>query len=283
MSRGYLTFAQNTAGVNYLELAYLQALSIKCTQKINNYTVVVDSSTMEEVDHRHKRVFDNIILIPGEDAASDKTWKLHNEWKAGIASPYTETIKLESDMLFTSGVDHWWDIMSIKDLCFTTHVRDYRQAISHCRAYRKLFDDNELPNLYNGFYYFKKSDTADKFFQTAKLIFENWPVVKSWLKNCSDREPTTDVVFAIAAKIIGFENCHLPGVDVPSFVHMKGAINNWDIDTDWRDMLYRQFDRTTLTVGFTRQSYPFHYYQKDFASPDLVKYYEHIYETEIQI
>ena len=33
--QGYFTFAQNTESVNYLELAYAQAASIKQTQKIN--------------------------------------------------------------------------------------------------------------------------------------------------------------------------------------------------------------------------------------------------------
>jgi hypothetical protein len=43
--QGYFTFAQNTDTVNYLELAYAQALSIKNTQTINQYAVAVDSQT----------------------------------------------------------------------------------------------------------------------------------------------------------------------------------------------------------------------------------------------
>jgi len=282
MKRGYLTFAQNNQSTNYLELAYLQALSIKATQSINSYSVIVDNQTHSQIEDRHRRVFDLIIVLE-QDYAVDQSWKLSNEWQAGIHSPYDHTVKLESDIIFTSNIDSWWDIMAARDLCFTVSVKNYRGQTSAARDYRKLFDDNNLPNVYNGFYFFKKSEFADQFFHIAELIFKNWNQVKSFLKNCNDNTPTTDVVFAIAAKLVGEENCFLPSIEVPCFTHMKGAINDWDANQDWREMVYHQFDGTNLTVGFTRQRVPFHYYQKDFASPELIKYYESILHKKTKV
>ena len=58
---GFVTFAHNTPDVDYLELAYLQALNIKATQKINSYAVLVDSETYKQVTDRHRSVFDYVI------------------------------------------------------------------------------------------------------------------------------------------------------------------------------------------------------------------------------
>lgn len=274
MSKGYLTFVQNNKSTDYLRLAYAQALSIKATQKINQYAVVVDDNTFELITDKHRKVFDHIVRMPnGDDAANDR-WKLKNEWKALLASPFDETVKLESDMLFTYSVDHWWDIMSVKDLCFTTQVLDYQGCVARSRAYRKLFDDNKLLNVYNGFYYFKKTDLTQRFFDIAKSLFANWDQVKNTLLVGAEDEPgSTDIVFALACRLVGDENCYLPG-PVPTFTHMKGAINGWEPMADWRAMVYNQFDKTSLTVGFQRQRVPFHYYQKDFITDNLLDHYE---------
>jgi hypothetical protein len=275
MSRGYLTFAQNNSQTDYLNLAYVQALSIKATQKINLCSVVVDEHTMKLVTESHREVFDHIILLPGADNSSDDFWKLKNEWKAYVASPYIETVKIEADMLFTANIDHWWDIMSQKDICFTTDVVNFRGEVSGNRAYRKLFDLNNLLNVYNGFFYFKKSPMAEKFFYYAKGVYENWDIVrKEILVEAANEQVTTDVVFAIACKLIGEEHCYLPNQAVPRFAHMKGAINGFHAQEDWRTKLIYQFDQNTLTVGFSRQTVPFHYHYKDFITKEIASHYE---------
>ena len=277
MTRGYLTFVQNSGTVDYLNIAYAQALSIKNTQKINNYAIVIDNSTAELITDKHRLVFDYIIPIPlGDDAIND-SWKLKNEWKALLATPFDETVKIEADMLFTESIDHWWDIMGLQDVCFTTKVVGYTGKISNNRAYRQVFDKNNLLNVYTGFYYFKKSPLAEELFEHARLIYSNWSMFRDEvLVGCRDHEPNTDLVFAIAAKLCGDNKVHNPALSVPRFVHMKGAINGWHIHADWRNMLYHQFDGSSLTVGFTRQTVPFHYHQKDFITPELIKHYEQL-------
>lgn len=275
MTRGYLTFVQNNSETDYLTLAYAQAMSIKATQTVNAYAVVVDADTKRLITDRHKQVFDYIIDIPGIDEAAADSWKLKNEWKALLATPFDETVKLEADMLFTCSVDHWWGIMSQQDVCFTTNVVDYTGRVSNNRAYRKVFDDNNLLDLYNGFYYFKRSAAAESMFNYARLIYAHWPLFRDQiLSNCRDPEPTTDLVFAIAVKLAGQDQYHNPATQIPRFTHMKGAINGWEIDADWQDRLQCQFDDSTVTVGFTRQQVPFHYHQKEFVTTDIIKHYE---------
>ena len=277
MTRGYLTFAQNNGRTNYLNLAYLQALSIKVTNKINQCAVVVDPTTMSQVEDRHRRVFDHIIPVPLGDDAQGHAWKMQNEWKAGIATPFDQTIKLESDMLFTSSVDHWWDILAAKDMVFTNHVVDYTERTASTREYRRLFDENQLPDIYGGLYYFQKSDLANEFFDCTKNLFANWTYLKHYiLKHCGNETASTDLVFAVAVKLLGTENFTLPGA-VPTFTHMKGAVQGWDTDAIWTEHLMHQLDRHHLMIGSQRQRVPFHYHYKNFATPAIVKHYEQLY------
>ena len=43
--QGFMTIAQNTADVDYLRLAYVQAMSIKLTMPDSLYAVAVDKNT----------------------------------------------------------------------------------------------------------------------------------------------------------------------------------------------------------------------------------------------
>lgn len=279
MSKGFLTFAQNNSTTDYLRLAYAQALSIKLTQKINAYAVIVDEPTAQLVTDKHRKVFDHIIVLPTDDAANVE-WKLHNEWQAFNLSPFKETLKVESDMLFTTSIDHWWPGMQKTDVCMTSHVRGYEGNVATSRAYRKLFDDNNLPDVYSGLMYFRYSQAASGFFGAAEAVYKHWPVFRDEvLINCRDEEPTTDVVFAIVALTVGPETCTNPGLSYPTFAHMKGAINGYGINDDWRDKLYAQIDdKHNLTVGFNRQFYPFHYHHKDWITDDMITRMEEAYD-----
>jgi hypothetical protein len=208
-------------------------------------------------------LFDYILDIPYGDAAEDDDWKLANDWKVWCVTPFKETVKLDCDIVFTRDISHWWDLMRTKEVCIATGIRNYKGETSNIRRYRRVFDDNNLIDAYNGFTYFRYSRTGTKFYQTVKQVFENWEVYRDQvLKNCRHEKPSTDEVYAIAAKLIGEENCYIPNSFI-GFTHMKGSINGMGLDDNWTDKLYHQMDDNKLTVGFFRQHYPFHVFQKD--------------------
>lgn len=280
--RGFLTFAQNSADTDYLTLAYCQALSIKCSQKeVTSYAVIVDAATKALLTDKHREVFDYVIDLPEDDSAND-SWKLKNEWQAWWLTPFKETMKIESDMLFSTSIDHWWAGLQQREVVLTASVRDYEGNVATSRAYRRLFDSNELPDVYNGLMYFRFGKVSREFFIYAKYIYRNWDKFKNeLLKDCLNEHPTTDVVFAIAASMIGVEKCTNPALSYPTFAHMKGAMQGWGIGTDWTDKLYAQIDdELHITAGFTRQLYPFHYYQKSFITNKVVTQYETAYQKE---
>ena len=149
-AKGWLTFAQNSADTNYVDLAYLLALSIKATCKHNRFAIAVDEESESNINTRQRKVFDHIIVVPHMEP-------FYNETLALDITPFKETFKVESDMIVPRNLDHWWNGCRIQDVCYTNNVRDYRGNIATSRKYRKFFDANYLDDAYNGIY--DKPDT----------------------------------------------------------------------------------------------------------------------------
>lgn len=273
--QGFMTIAQNTVEVDYLRLAYVQAMSIKLTMPGSLYAVAVDADTLEQITNNHRQVFDYIVPITN-DWAKEETWKLSNEWQAFNLTPFKETIKLESDIVFTRSIDHWWTVLRLKNVVLSLGCRDFQNQPSSVRAYRKLFDDNYLPDTYNGLMYFRYSQEAYEFFNIAKQIYKNWEYISTnILVNCRDTKPTTDVVYALAAMNLGLESCTLPEVDFVNFVHMKNAINNWPETVSWSDKVISELDLPMIRVANTNQYHPFHYQDKSWVTDEVVARYEY--------
>jgi len=273
--QGYVTFAQNTDTVDYLELAYIQALNIKATQQTARCAVIVDAQTKEKVREYHYTAFDYIIDLPMDynDPASDR--KFANEWQVFYLTPFKETIKLESDLLFTRSIDHWWTAFRLKNLVLSTGCRDYQGHQSSVRKYRRLFDDNKLPDVYNGLMYFRYSREAKQFFDTARSIINNWEYLRDTvLKNCREDTPSTDVLYAITARLVGEDQCTIPSMDFINFIHLKPGINGLEETERVTDVYLKEFDRGMIRIGNINQTSPLHYYEKDFVTKEMREWYE---------
>ena len=262
--KGFLTFAQNSNSVDYLKLAYLQCKNVKATQKNNLFAVIVDKETNKEVTELHRNTFDYIVELP-EDYASEINLKFANEWQSFWLTPFKETVKLESDLLFTRSIDHWWHSFRHKDVVLSTGCKNYLGESSDVRYYRQFFDDNHLPDIYNGLMYFRFSRTALEFFNIAKRVFFNWNDVKEHaLLNCREDSPSTDVLYAITAQLFGHEKCTIPSMDFINFVHMKPRIQQWNDEISWQDDVISELDGNMIRVNNVNHYYPFHYYEKTF-------------------
>jgi len=259
---GFLTIAQNNDITDYLELAYQQALNIKATQQQHEFAVLVDAATLELITDRHRQVFDHIITLK-TDWAKNESWKMSNEWQVFYLTPFKETIKLESDLLFTRDVGHWLTGLRLRDICFSLYCQDLYERQVKLSPYRKIFKENNLPDIYTGMYYFRYSQTSADFFRTARDVYDNWQQIKNHLMLVDDL-PTTDVAFAIAAKILGQEHCTIPSLDFFNFVHLKPQILGWNetqavtdhVNVEWQDNIVR--------INNRNQYYPVHYYEKRF-------------------
>lgn len=254
--RGYLILAVNNSTTDYVECARKLCRSIK--QFHPDASVCLLTDTAVEAGE-----FDYVRLLPHGDLSSNTEWKLNNDWQVFSCSPYRETIKLEADMIATSPIDHWWTLFGKNDVFISTGCRNFYGELSQSRFYRRLFDDNNLPDVYNAITYWRLSQTAKEFFEIVRQIFENWQEFKSLLK-FPDEHPTTDVVYAMAALIIGPERVTLPVGIGPTIVHMKSKIIGTQTE-DWTRELVWEDTNPGLRIQTVAQSGLVHYHVKDWC------------------
>ena len=252
--RGYLIPAVNTDTVDYVACARALSLSIKQWHP-TALTCLLTDTVIED------SAFDYVVPLPFGDQARDSEWKLSNDWQCFRATPFRQTIKLEADMLAVSPVDHWWTLFEHRDVVISQGCRTYHDTPATSRAYRKLFDNNDLPDVYNAITYWRRSNQAKAFFDMVQSIFENWPQWRTLLK-FPDDNPTTDVVYAMAAQVLGVENVTLPPGHGPSIVHMKSGIQAVH-GPDWTQELVWEHTDPGLRIQTVAQFGFFHYHNKE--------------------
>lgn len=272
--QGFLTIAQNNSSTDYLKLAYAQAMSIKLTMPGSKYAVLVDEATHQLVTEQHRKVFDYVIELP-VDHAANQSWKLSNEWQVFELSPFKETIKVESDILFTRSIDHWWTLFRLRNLVISLGSKDFQGQANLSKSYRRVFEDNDLPDVYTGLMYFRYSRDTYEFFELVRACFRHWDIVSLQLKNYRETQPTTDLVYAMAAKHMGIETCTLPSCDFINFTHMKNSVNLWPETTPWSELVISETDLPMIRVNNTNQYHPLHYQDKAWVTDELIEKYEH--------
>lgn len=275
MSNNFTMLAQNT-DIDYVQQAYVNAMSIRST----NDDVKICLVTNDNVPDKYKQVFDDIVEIPWGDHAKESDWKIENRWKIYHATPYNETVVMDTDMLVLQDISSWFDFLRNYDLFFTSNVYTYRNELVTNNYYRHSFVKNTLPSLYSGFHYFKKSDIPHEFYSWLEMITNNWQKFyrqhaggRLYQKKCS-----IDLSAAISIKIMNVENqVTNPRVKYPSFVHMKPRIQNWtnSVVDRWQDRVGTYLgEDLQLKIGNFTQNGIFHYTEDDFVSDRIIKIYE---------
>jgi hypothetical protein len=195
--------------------------------------------------------------------SADQEWKLNNEYKVFNLSPFTHTIKLEADMLFTQNTDWWWNYLWQNDQVFSYHCRNYKDEVVENSFYRKLFVKNNLPDVYNGLHYFRRSVKAKQFYDLCEAIIKNWPVVKEKvLIGCHDKQPTTDIVYALANKIQDPLQLDKKEYNWFKFMHNKHHINKLNTKFENDNYLYPLKIANKLYIGGYQQDRIVHYHNK---------------------
>lgn len=182
-----------------------------------------------------------------------------NDWQMWEISPYHETIKLEADMLVCSPIDHWWSMFRHRDMVISQGCRDFYHQIAKDRSYRRVFDDNSLPDLYNAMTYWRVSRTAKDFFSWCRRIWQDWDQYRGLLKFSPER-PDTDLVYAMAAVIVEPHRVTLP-VPFAQITHMKQHIIGTQTD-DWTQELIWEYHGSWLRIQTMTQWGLFHYHKK---------------------
>jgi hypothetical protein len=249
--QGYLIVAQNTKDVDYVGCAITLAKTIKYWHPDAQICLLTNEQVGPD------SLFDYVHPFPfplSENAYA-------NDWQVFHATPFRETIKLEADMMITSFIDHWWNLLRNRDIVVSTGCRDWKDQKASARHYRKIFDENNLPDVYNAITYWRRSETAQQFFNTVRDIFENWGEYRKLLKFPED-VPSTDVVYAMAANIVGPETCTMPFASYPKIVHMKRHVAGTQREK-WEDEMVWELNNYMMRVNSIAQWGAFHYNTKE--------------------
>jgi hypothetical protein len=241
--------AQNSDKVDYVDCARQLARSIRHFDPDAEICLLSNTDTPKSDLFNYHRAFTNPII--------DNPYA--NDWQVFGASPFRQTIKLEADMIIASEIAHWWTMFEHRDIVISTGARDFYDQQTANRVYRKVFDTNNLPDVYNAITYWRISETAQEFFRLVRKIFENWAQYKTLIK-FPDEIPSTDLVYAMAAQIIGPECVTLPFVTYPRIVHMKRGIIPIRAD-DWTQEI--TWESAPLRINTVAQWGAVHYHQKD--------------------
>lgn len=279
MSRGIVVLAQNTEKDDYVLQACLLALSVRKTNTDTKVSII----TNDAVNDEYVFLFDKIIPIPFNDDAKDSNWKIENRWKIYHATPYDETLVLDTDTLVLQDLDNWWKFFSNYEMYFTSNVYCYRNNIITNDYYRRAFTANNLPNLYTGCHYFKKCSFAQEFYKWMELITQNWELFYGqYIKEHYPDRPSMDVTAALAAKIMDCtEQVTNKNSKIPHFVHMKPRIQDWtEFREKWQEIVPVYLDRASnIKIGNYIQRGIFHYTEKDFVSRDLFENFKEVVDV----
>jgi hypothetical protein len=270
VSKGFLVFAEDSKLKKYTRCAYALALSIKNHMPDASISLVSNN----DIPSKYKLLFDNVIDIPWYDKnKANSTFATEERWKLYHCSPYDETIILDADMMVLSNIEHYWDELNNYNLFLTSNVLDYRGNTVKSRFYRKTFDSNQLPNLYFGLAYFKKTDFTKEYFKWVEDISNNWELFYGkFLTENYPKVPSMDVTTSLAAKILDCEYDISRSNSIVTFTHMKPRIQNWEKVTEsWQDSVGSYFDeQCKLKIGNFQQTGIFHYTEYSFLQDYMI-------------
>jgi len=270
MTKGFVLFA---VGKEYVKQAYLCAMSIRATG--NEYPISLITS--DSVVPKYSSIFDKIIDIPWYKEDNSR-FQIEHRWKIYHASPYDQTIVLDTDVLVLQSLDVWWKFLDNYDLYYLDKAYTYRKQRITTDYYRKAFTANKLPNIYNGIHYFKKSEFAHNFYKWLELIANNWELFYGqYCKEHYPKTPSMDISVAIASKIMDCDHkITNKNNEFPMFIHMKPHAQNWhNVSESWQNKVGVYLtDDLQLKIGNYLQNTVFHYTENSFVTDKIVQQYE---------
>jgi hypothetical protein len=156
----------------------------------------------------------------------------------------------------------------------------YRGDIISSDFYRRAFTENNLPNLYSFYTFFKKgSILASEFFSLGRYIIKNPKEFSNlFLDNYKPKVLGTDEAFALSAKLLDITDSISYNLDFPKIVHMKPMIQNWPWPADdWTDHVgFYLNPNGEIKIGNYKQTDIVHYVNKEIITDEIISMLEEI-------
>ena len=269
----FTMLAQNSKDVDYVQQACVSAMSIRYTNPNSKICLI----TNDTVPNKYASLFDSIVEIPWGDAAHKYDWKIHNRFKIIHACPFEATVVIDTDMLVLNDLSRWDEYFKKYDFWICNNVKTYRDEIVTSPFYRKKLNKYNLPNVYYGLHYFKKSKLAFDFYKTLDVIVNNYEDFFNLNNMNLQNFASMDISSSLATAIL---DCETQITDIskhaPMFTHMKANIQNWSgLKEQWQMEVGTYItDDAQLFIGNYKQKGIFHYTEDSFLNDNFIKTYE---------
>jgi len=187
--RGFLLHAFSSKELDYATLAVCCALSIKTNLKNNNVTIIMDERIEKNLKSLFSssvidKAFDDIIISKQEFKVAkrlhyDTPWDSftadfnnNSRFLSYECSPYNESILLDTDyIVMNDSFDNVWS--SKEDLLINKKVTDLKgKPFPNIKDQR--LSDHGIPLYWATIVYFRKSPSAETFFNLVDYIRENY-------------------------------------------------------------------------------------------------------------
>jgi hypothetical protein len=268
VSFGYLIIVSDDGIHDYHAMAHLLALSIKRTQKAgyDNVALVTDNVKKLEL-YKTSWAFDKV-----------EHWDKQTHWDGrsymNKISPWKHTVCLDADMIFMRDTSHWIDyFVENCEMYVASNVLTYRNELVTSDYYRKTYKENNLPNLYSAYTFFKKeSYMVRDFFELVQAITNQKEEFKNmFLEKEKPNEMGTDEIFSLAAQLLDIQDQISYPLEFPKFVHMKPMIQNLKTPIfKWsRDIGFYTNNIDEYKIGSFHQYDIMHYVEKDLDFSNL--------------
>lgn len=275
MNFGYLIVVSTSTEVDYTQLAYALALSIKNTQKPGYDKVALVIDDPHQITRFNSPwVFDHIIPWDKETYWDGRSWM-------DQLSPFDETVCLDADMLFLRDYSHWVDyFVENAELYVANKAYTYRGELVTSDEYRRTFTKNNLPDLYSMYTFFKKdSELANEFFTLGRYILKNPKEFSNlFLSANKPKVVGTDEAFALSSKLLDITDEIAYKLEFPRLVHMKPMVQNWPwpADSVSDHVGFYLNKKGQLKIGNYQQSDIVHYVEKDKINTEMINILEEI-------
>jgi hypothetical protein len=218
MTRGFLIYAHNNAGIDYGVTALCAALMIKANLADHAVCLVTDSGTLDALRRDHgdalvDHAFEHVVLEPWRRVADGATARSYQDtrstrhslpWYNGTRpsayghSPFEETILIDSDYLVMDrSLDLAWG--GLPDVMINRAARSLDHA-PPAEAERRL-DSLGIDMYWATVVYFRKSETARILFDLVAHVREHYEFYRH-LYGFPGRLYRNDYAFSIAAHVL---------------------------------------------------------------------------------
>jgi len=275
MKFGYLLIVSHNTEIDYANLAYALALSIKNTQRpgYDQVALVIDDASLIK-KFKSPWVFDHVIEWSQETFWDGRSWM-------DKLSPFDATVCLDVDMLFTRDYSHWIDyFLENSELYVANKSYTYRGELVTDDFYRRAFVKNDLPNLYSFYTFFKKdSELAKDFFELGRhIIKQPTEFSNHFLAESKPKILGTDEAFALSAKILDIADQIAYDLEFPRVVHMKPMVQHWpwpaNLCSDHVGFYLNKQGK--IKIGNYEQYDIVHYVEKDQIDSEIINILEEI-------